>query len=118
MRHELRGGAFTHTIPATRLIERGGVVRTTTAIIKLTRAKALWLSSTAARSIATHPDVDERGDAIVDEFINWTQRHGLLDRRATLRNEILASEVLASHEMNAKIASFDRHDRKARFAAS
>lgn len=49
------GGAFTPIILATRLIERGNVVRTT-AIIKLTRAKALWLSSTVARSIATHPD--------------------------------------------------------------
>jgi len=43
-------GAFALTILATRLIERGNAVRTT-GIIKLTRAKALCLSSTVARSI-------------------------------------------------------------------
>jgi len=47
--------AFALTILATRLIERGDVVRTM-GIIKLMRAKALWLSSTVARSMATHPD--------------------------------------------------------------
>jgi len=47
--------AFELTILATRLIERGDVVRTM-GIIKLMRAKALWLSSTVARSMATHPD--------------------------------------------------------------
>lgn len=49
------GDTFAVTILATRLIERGDVVRTTS-IIKLTRAKALWLSSTVVRSITTHPD--------------------------------------------------------------